>query len=74
MKTTKLGSNGLCYHYRNHSILLTAALGYIHGEIRYMPNNTTNELVAEGFAGYSIEQAKDRIERRIDRDIKEMGD
>lgn len=61
---TKVGVNGFCYSYRNHTILITPALGYLHGRIEY-----NNHLIDEGFCGHGLKTAINRINARIDRDL-----
>lgn len=64
---TKVSANGFCYNYREHNILITPALGYLHGDIQY-----NGKTIASGFCGYGLKTAIERINARIDRDINEQ--
>ena len=63
---TKVGVNGFCYEYRGHNILISANIGYLHGDIQY-----NGKTIASGFCGYGLKTAVERINRRIDKELNE---
>ena len=63
---TRVSANGFCYEYRRHNILITPALGHLHGDIQY-----NGKTVDSGFCGYGLKTAIERINRRIDKELNE---
>jgi hypothetical protein len=64
------GATRYSYTYRNHLVELFAGLFGVEGTISI---EHSGEHVDSGFAGYSMSEAKQRVNDRIDLDIINFG-
>jgi len=69
-----VGVNGFCYQYRNHTITISPGFCGFHGEIYYNPSPGKEVFVDSGSCGLVLDEAIERINARIDRDLKEQGE